>query len=348
MTTASASMTTRLRAMSFAHLADLSDGRGLYEHASHDIPRPEHGYCLDDVARALVVVVRAGRGTALTRQLTETYLRFVEEAVGADGSARNRMAVDGGWTQPAAMGDWWGRAVAAAGLVASTGPSLGIRVRASRVFARASRQTPLDVRTAAFAVIGAAEMLVGHPGSGAARTILARGLAVLPQTPVAGWNWPEDRLRYANATLAEALIAAGHATSDRELVRRALGFLDFLLSRESPEGHLSVTGHGGSAAGDLGRQFDQQAIEVSAMADACARAFRLTGDPRWYRGVRMAWDWFEGHNDSGCAMIDPATGAGYDGLEAGGRNENRGAESTISALNTFQRAAELGIVGGVR
>jgi hypothetical protein len=47
-------------------------------------------------------------------------------------------------------------------------------------------------------------------------------------------------------------------------------------------------------------------------------------------------------------MIDPGTGAGYDGLEAGGRNDNRGAESTISALNTFQRAAELGIVGGTR
>jgi hypothetical protein len=204
---------------------------------------------------------------------------------------------------------------------------------------------PRDVRTAAFAVIGAAEMLVGHPGSAAARLILAAGLEVLPQVAVPGWNWPEARLRYANATLAEALLAAGHVTGDRELVGRSLGFLDFLLTRESPDGHLSVTGHGGSVPGDSGRQFDQQAIEVSAMADACSRAFRLTGDSRWYRGVRLAWDWFEGSNDSGYPMFDPATGAGYDGLEPGGRNENRGAESTISALSTFQRAAELGIVG---
>jgi len=42
----------------FDHLYRMSDGRGLFEHARHDDPRPEHGYCLDDAARALVVVCR--------------------------------------------------------------------------------------------------------------------------------------------------------------------------------------------------------------------------------------------------------------------------------------------------
>jgi hypothetical protein len=40
-------------------------------------------------------------------------------------------------------------------------------------------------------------------------------------------------------------------------------------------------------------------------------------------------------------MIDAVTGAGYDGLTAEGRNENRGAESTLAALSTFQQARRL-------
>jgi len=43
-------------------------------------------------------------------------------------------------------------------------------------------------------------------------------------------------------------------------------------------------------------------------------------------------------------MFDPAVGAGYDGLHREGRNENRGAESTIAALATYQLARRFGIL----
>jgi hypothetical protein len=335
----------RLERLPYSHLADLSDGRGIFEHALQASARREHGYCLDDVARAFAVVTRAPRPTDILRQLGETYLRFIENAVGADGAAHNRMNQAGDWTDEARMGDWWGRAMGALGTGIRHAATPGVRVRASQVFARVSRQSPVDVRTAAFAVVGAADLLHVRPASADGRRVLEAGLAVLPRTPSGGWNWPEPRLRYANATLAEALLAGGHACHDRALVDSALGYLGFLLESETRDGHLSVTGTRGRQAGDTGPFFDQQAIEVSAMADACTRAFELTGDVRWYAGVRLAWDWFEGANDVGLAMVDTATGAGFDGLEPGGRNENRGAESTLAALNTFHRAAELGIVG---
>ena len=41
----------------FDHLERLTDDRGLFEHALHAVPRREHGYCVDDVARGLVVAV---------------------------------------------------------------------------------------------------------------------------------------------------------------------------------------------------------------------------------------------------------------------------------------------------
>jgi hypothetical protein len=61
-------------------------------------------------------------------------------------------------------------------------------------------------------------------------------------------------------------------------------------------------------------------------------------------GLETAWRWFAGGNDVGIELIDPATGAGYDGLHAAGRNENRGAESTLSALTTWQLARRFGVL----
>jgi hypothetical protein len=105
-----------------------------------------------------------------------------------------------------------------------------------------------------------------------------------------------------------------------------------------------VTGTAGRGPGETGPFFDQQPIEVATIADASARAYALRGDARWLEGVRRAWGWFVGENDIGVPMFDPRSGAGFDGLEPGGRNENRGAESTLAALGTAQHARELGIL----
>ena len=77
------------------------------------------------------------------------------------------------------------------------------------------------------------------------------------------------------------------------------------------------------------------------LAEACARAHEVTGEARWARVVDLAAAWFLGDNDSGAVMLDPVTGAGFDGLTPRGRNENRGAESTLAAMSTLQQAARL-------
>ncbi len=42
----------------FGHLISMTDERGTFEHALFSEPRPEHGYCTDDMARVLVVATR--------------------------------------------------------------------------------------------------------------------------------------------------------------------------------------------------------------------------------------------------------------------------------------------------
>ena len=43
---------------SFDHLLRLSDDTGVLEHARGAVPRRWDGYCIDDAARALVVISR--------------------------------------------------------------------------------------------------------------------------------------------------------------------------------------------------------------------------------------------------------------------------------------------------
>ena len=329
---------------SYLHLARLSTDLGVFEHALGDVPRVEHGYCVDDVARALTVVVREPDQTSVLAALTEVYLGFLEAAVAPDGRVRNRMDVDGHWSDEPAIGDWWGRAVSALGFTAAHATVPFHRTRATYAFLRAAARRSPDVRASAFAVLGAAEMLTARPDADVAWSLLASALEVLPTVPSGGWAWPEDRLRYANATLCEALIVGGAALGRRETVNRGLDLLGFLLDVEDGgRGSLSLTGSAGRGPGEAGPLWDQQPIEAAALAEACARAFDATLDPRWRDGVAAAWGWFRGDNDAGIPMYDEATGAGYDGLEENGRNENRGAESTLAALSTLQLARSLGV-----
>jgi hypothetical protein len=62
--------------------------------------------------------------------------------------------------------------------------------------------------------------------------------------------------------------------------------------------------------------------------------------------VEVCAAWFFGRNDTGVSLYDPLTGGCCDGLEASGRNENQGAESTLAMISTVQHATRLARVPG--
>ena len=337
-----------LPALSFDHLDALTDDRGLFEHALGDEPRREHGYCVDDGARGLVVTVREPEQTPQTERLARTYFGFVGDAVAPDGRIRNRMASTGRWVDRPALGDWWGRALWGLGVTAARAADIPMRDRAVELFRRAAQHTSPFLHAKAYAAIGAAEFLTAHAGDAAALSLARDAVSGLERRVDGRWPWPEPRLRYANAALAEGLLAAGTCLQEAMLQDRGLAMLAFLLEIETRDGHLSVTGVGGRGPGQLDVQFDQQPIEVAAIAEACARAFEVTGDATWKDAVALAWAWFEGRNDGGTPMFDAGSGAGYDGLTPEGRNDNRGAESTLAALSVLQHARTLSVVGSVK
>ena len=161
------------------------------------------------------------------------------------------------------------------------------------------------------------------------------------------WPWPEPRLSYANAALAEVLIAGGHLLQRPSVLDDGLRMLRWLLERETLDGHLSPTPVGGSGPGDRG-------------TDVRPATHRGRGDGRrllyapstsratlaWNAGIERCIDWFGGLNDLGAAMWDPTTGGGYDGLTPLGPNLNQGAESTLALISTLQHGARRANLAG--
>ncbi len=324
--------------LSYDHLIRLTDERGLFEHASHADPRPEHGYCVDDVARALVVVCRDLDPSDELVALAEGYLAFVLDALTPEGRAHNRRDVSGAWTDEPGLGDWWGRALWALGAAGAHAPTKAMREAAVDGFRIGARRRSPHPRSMVFAALGAGELLLTRPDERAARDLLRDAMSTIELPgPDASWPWPEPRLTYSNGSVAEALLIGGAALHDPVLVSRGLDLLAFLMRTETFHGHLSVTPVGGRGPRDARPAFDQQPLEVSALADACARAYAIARDDRWHRGVESAWAWFLGENDMATLMVDLETGAGYDGLQVDGRNANCGAESTLAAISTSQQ-----------
>lgn len=328
----------------FDHLLHLSTPLGVYEHACGPVPRTEHGMCVDDVARALVVTAREPHPIPAVAALAWTALRFLRAAQRDDGSMHNRRDDAGTWLDAPSTDDHWGRALWAFGVTAARSTDRALAAEARRGAEMALRARSVHPRSTAYAALGAALLLTVAPEELAAYALLLDARrALLPLRTDPSWPWPYGRLTYASAVVPEAMLAIGTALSDHELKQDGLALLQWLVDQQTIGTHLSPVAAGGRSAGDVrAPAFDQQPIEVASLAEACATAWETTGDARWLRVLGRCVAWFEGDNDSCVPVRDVVTGAGFDGLEDGSVNLNQGAESTLAWLATAQVADACG------
>jgi hypothetical protein len=326
----------------FRHLQRLTDNVGLLEHAEGIVPRYEHGYCVDDVARGLVVVCREPSPSQELITLGRRYLHFLGQAQAPDGRFRNRLGYDRRWRDHHGAEDCWGRALWGLGTAAARGPTPGIREESLSRFDRSAQVSSPWPHAMAFAALGAAEVLDRWPDHPGALALLDRASAIIGQAPAdPAWPWPARRLTYANAAIAEAVIITGWKLGRDRMLHNGLRMLQWLLTVETRDGHLSVVPAGGWGLGEDRPAFDQQPIEVAALADACMRAATVTGDSAWLGGVEMSVAWFLGDNDAKVPLLDERTGGGCDGLSRNGRSRNQGAESTLAMISVLQLGLRL-------
>ncbi len=323
--------------MNLQHLTSLTTPIGLYEHCLGTNPRVQHGYCTDDVARGLMFIERLPHKSRESSRLADIYLDFLAGAQSPDGGVCNRRTADGLWDGQATVHDHWGRALWAWGTSLRQGRDSS---RAAKSFGHfeisAKRRSPF-LRSMMFAALGASEVLQVLPGNRTAENLLMAAIESIPLPTPGRWPWPEARLTYANAVIPEVMMLGGVYFNDPQLIRQGKQLLLWLIDLQSIAGRLSVIPHFGWSPGQPLPAYDQQPIEVAALVDACCTAYELTSDPMWREAALLGRSWFDGNNDQGIPMHDSVTGAGFDALTATGRNENAGAESTISYLSVASR-----------
>ena len=326
----------------FRHLQRLTDHIGLLEHAEGIVPRHEHGYCVDDVARGLVVVCREPSPSQELIILERRYLHFLAQAQAADGRFHNRLGNDRRWHDQPGTQDCWGRSLWALGTAATRGATRQIREESFTRFGVSARVSSPWPHAMAFAALGAAEILEKWRGHSGALALLDQASTVIGEPPAnPAWPWPQRRLSYANAAIAEAVIVAGWKLGRDRVLRNGLRMLEWLVASETRDGHLSVVPAGGWGPGEARPAFDQQPIEVAALADACVRAAAVTGDSSWLAGAGMSVAWFLGDNDARVPLLDEQTGGGCDGLGPTSRSRNQGAELTLAMISVLQQGRRL-------
>jgi len=328
---------------SFGHIRALTGRWGIWEHARYSAPRREHGFCTDDNARALVVVLRQSAIDDTAEDLAASYMRFVTDARTSLGHFHNRRDATGTWTDEVGSDDCQGRAWWGLGTAALLAPDQAMRDVAADAFETSACFESPHLRANAYAALGAAELVRSARRSRSAFDLLDRTSEVIADSAGTMIPWPEVRLTYDNARIPEALITAGSVLMDRRRLSMGVRLLEWLVGVESDGSHFSFAPVGGREPGGRRREFDQQPLEAWAMADASYRAWLATGDDKWRGRAMHAAAWLVGLNDNGTVLYDEATGGTRDGLMIASANENRGAESTIAGVGALQIAARFGV-----
>jgi len=341
---------TSQRAPALAGVWAMCDDTGMFQHAVHLLPDRAHGYCIDDNARALMLVHSLPanmQDEAATR--ARAFASFIQHGWNESaGLFRNFMGYDRRWLEESGSEDSNGRTLWALGHATSCASDPHMREWAARLFDHCApmAQAFKSPRAIAFAMLGADERLERDPGNVRARQIIERGGAFLcalwKSGRRSGWDWFEAGLAYDNARLAEALIRAGRRLPSLHHEEAGLSALDWLVTfQTASQGHFRAVGSESFDNEGEALPFDQQPLEAWATVAACAAAYRLTGKAVWRDHAETAYAWFLGRNDRGLALGDLRSGRCLDGLTPRGVNRNSGAESILAFHLAHRSMAEI-------
>lgn len=326
------------------HLKLLTDDVGIVQHAKFMVPDRFHGYCTDDNARALIVIMMAKNLLPDESELMDLacrYLGFLYHAFNeANGRFRNFMGYDRRWLEEQGTEDCHGRAIWGLGMAVAVSESESLTGAAMNLFEQALPAMThfRSPRAWAFGLVGIHAYLRRFGGDSEVRRereTLAKKLFELFQANASDdWPWIEDALNYANGKIPQAMLLSGRWLHRSDMIEAGLRSLNWLIQMQTDsKGHFVPIGnHGWFVRNGERARFDQQPIEAQNMIEACIEAYNITKDEKWIEEARRCFDWFLGRNDLNVPLYDYKTAGCRDGLTADGANLNQGAESTLSWL----------------
>jgi hypothetical protein len=317
----------------------MSDGTGMLQHSIGVVPDRRHGYCLDDNARALMLLnVAQGLPAAERMKWSLAYAAFVQSAWNPDLKRfRNFMRFDRSWCEDEGSEDSNGRAVWAVGQTYERAPDDGLAQWGLHLYEEVLQTiAPLgSPRAIAFTMLGACAVLRRDPGHMSSRKLVEDGgdflMRLLGEGRRPDWAWFETVLGYDNPRLSQALIEAGMALGREDWTGAGLETLQWICQQQlSAKGQFRPIGSESFHREHGYLPFDQQPLEAQAAIEAAQSAWNATSGAFWRDHALVAWQWFFGDNDRGAVLADVATGRCRDGVTPRGANANCGAESILA------------------
>ncbi|MEH6656847.1 glycosyltransferase family 4 protein [Leeuwenhoekiella marinoflava] len=326
---------------SLTHIKRLTDDTGIIQHAKFGIPNLKEGYCLDDNARALLMVLMTYKQKKEEQALEfmPIYLSYIHYMQNADGSFRNFLSFNRNFLDEVGSEDSFGRTIWALGYLIGNAPNDAYYQTGKLVFFEAlpNFEKLQSIRSIANTIIGICYYLKTNPGDEAVLEVLKKLTQKLMRQYTlnhsADWKWFEHLLTYDNAMLPLALLHAAQILPDKKIVEVAMITMEFLEEHTLKNGILSVIGNDKWYAKDGERSFfAQQPIDAMAMVLMFHQAFLLTDDKKYLTKLFDSFMWFLGENDLRMSLYDFETKGCCDGFEVYGINRNQGAESSLAYL----------------
>ncbi|SMC46932.1 glycosyltransferase family 4 protein [Moheibacter sediminis] len=325
------------------HLFNLTDDTGILQHARFHIPNRNHGYCIDDNARALFLTMllkkKLGENEKVNH-ICNTYLSFIDHAYNPEaGRFRNFMSYERKWLETEGSEDSQGRTVWALGAVLAHTYNSNILGHVETLFHNSINiiHHLTHPRAISYGLLGVGDYLSKHSDNKnifeLLRTQSQRLLNYFESNSEnTEWPWFNDLVTYGNSRIPEAMLCSGYLLNDNKLINKGIQLLDWLIGHQFENEYFSPVGNDGWFSIGQKNQFDQQPLEAHGMIDACLTAAKITNHNKYNHYAKKAFDWFLGDNSHGVSLYDFSTGGCRDGLHISGINKNQGAESTISWL----------------
>lgn len=324
---------------SMAHLKRLTDDTGIIQHAKFGIPNLKEGYCLDDNARALLMVCMAykQKKDEHALELMPIYLSYIHYMQNTDGTFRNFLSFNRNFLDEVGSEDAFGRTIWVLGYLMNNPPNDAYYQAAKLLFFNAfpNFEKLTSIRGIANTMIGICHYLKTNPEDDEMKMGLLRMTDILvmhfEKNKSEGWDWFESLLAYDNGILPLALLHASEVLENHKANEVAFESMDFLTSHTMNDGYLSVIGNRQWFVKDKERSiYAQQPIDAMAMVLMYHQAFVLTEKRKYLEKLFTSFMWFLGENDLRMNLYDFETKGCCDGFEDYGVNRNQGAESTLA------------------
>lgn len=330
-----------LPAFSLSHIKRLTDDTGIIQHAKFGIPNLKEGYCLDDNARALLMVLMTykQKKDELALEFMPIYLSYIHYMQNKDGTFRNFLSFNRNFLDKVGSEDSFGRTIWALGYLIGNAPNDAYYQTGKLVFFEAlpNFDKLKSIRSIANTIIGICYYLKTNssdePMMGVLKNLTNKLIEQYNIHNSENWKWFESLLAYDNGILPLALLHSAQVIPDPDVIKVAMTTMEFLEEHTLKDGILSVIGNDKWYIKDGERSFfAQQPIDAMAMVLMFHQAFLLTDKKDYLNKLFDSFMWFLGENDLRMSLYDFETTGCCDGFENYGVNRNQGAESSLAYL----------------